>query len=990
MLLALSHAHTHFLVLPRERRSEQHREENLLGSADDERSLCQSVQLPVSKPTLLHTPPPLLLHRYGKLNPEQGHFNSKPGHIEFLCQQGKLASAVDALSSSQTSLSDDVYFSVLRACNRQKNSHLLQQLHEHLLQHRVDLTGQLGDYLVEMLAECGSIEEALQVLNHPAYCSVSRWNTIMSACNQSRRSEKTLELYSLMQETLVEPDCHTFASLVKACSKLRCLQEGLQVHAEACRKGLAWDVHVSNSLVSMYGKCGNILEAELVFGEMPERNFVSWTSMMLAYVDVNEGEKVLRLYRQMHEENLSPNEYACAIAIQACCILSETSKANSTLSEIVCLEIGLALHCDARRSGVVSNVFLCTKLVHMYGKLGRLTVAESVFISVPLLDSALCNAMLSTYLEHDFGEPVLQLYKHMMSQGVPLDQRASVVTVQACGVLAEKEEAITIEGRPVKAMTADLCQAIYADAQKSGFSSNVFLRTTLLGVYAKCGKVLEADMVFGDFDRPDIVTWAAMIAAYVEQDRGELALKLFRQMQEEGIGVSTKTFVVVIRACAMLGDGRTDMAKKALALEIGVALHADARKKRFDTNVFVGTVLVGLYGICGSTNKAENVFRALPERDSAAWNAMLNAYGDQGYGKRALQLYSMMLKEGISPNLTTYVVVLQACGTLVVKGTLDNGMLLELVLALHDDIRKRGFDSDVYISNTLITIYGNLGCLVEAENAFETLSHRPVVSWNAMFSTYVQLNKGDKALQLYGRMQDAGIAVDNVTLVCILQASGQTGNLRLCKQIHFSIVSAGYELDPCLSTTLIHAYANCGSMLDAQIAFDMICGHDVVPWNVCLAGYAGEGNYKASIEMLKQMQFAGAKPDAVTLTSVLSACSHGGLVSQGLEYFESLCKASDVHPDQRHFSSITDLLGRAGDLDTLDSILKKLPMHVDVSIWLSLLGACCVHGNVELGKQAFNHALHLKSEEANAFVMMSNLFSDFGLDESTDEDEVCE
>eukprot|EP00250_Pteridium_aquilinum_P020501 c24836_g3_i1 orf=3-833(-) len=277
--------------------------------------------------------------------------------------------------------------------------------------------------------------------------------------------------------------------------------------------------------------------------------------------------------------------------------------------------------------------------------------------------------------------------------------------------------------------------------------------------------------------------------------------------------------MVAIQACATLGAKLEGTARKERPLEIGEALHADARKKGLDSNVFVGTALVGMYGMCGDIVKAENVFSTLPQRDLVAWNAMLTAYVEQGHGDKALQVYRNMLEEGIIPDQKTYVIALQACGILGEKEAVktfgsDNPVkttVMNLTSALHDDVQKRGFASDVFIGNTLITVYGNYGTFEEAENVFGALSHYQIVSWNAMLSAYVQHSQGERALQLYSRMQDEGTAVNDITLVCILQACSQTGNLNLCKQLHFSIVSAGYELNPSLASALIHAYGNCAS-----------------------------------------------------------------------------------------------------------------------------------------------------------------------------------
>lgn len=939
------------------------------------REKCIDPKRSVGSPLAYHSPS--LRHCHGRLELTPTR-NASPASIITLCEQGKLPAALDALSLLLISPSDEIYVIILKACNRFRDAHLVRRFQGYLLQHDVDLTGSLGNSLVETLARCGCIEEAFQVFYHVHQCSVSTCTALMSACNKCKQSERTLELYVMMQKDGIEPNNHAYVSLFKACSALHTLHKGKQLHEEAKAKGVTLDIYVNNSLINMYGKCGDIVEAEHVFDAMPERSLTSWTSMLSAYVDTGQGEKALQLYRFMLAANISPNQHTFAVAIQACCILLDKRKTSGIPLKSLCLEIGQALHADARQTRFISNVFVSTTLVHMYGKLGKIQEAENIFFSVSQLDSILCNAMLYAYVEQGQGELALQLFRHMLWQGVFPDQKTFVLAVQACGVLAESEESIVVDGHSVKVKSFEICQALHDDAQKRGFSSNVFLRTTFLGVYAKCGIIEEAEKIFAEFDRPDVVSWTAMMSAYVEQGNEETALRLFRQMQEEGVCANTQTFVVVIQACASLGDKAEDPAGWELPFEIGIALHADAKKKGLESNVFLNTALLSMYGMCGSTRNAEIVFGTMPHRDLVAWNAMIKAYVGQDE-ENAFQMYSKMLQEGIVPNEKTFVSVLQACNTLLEKEEVD--YMLNLVFALHDDVRKMGLTSDVFIGNTLVTVYGIMGYLEEAEKAFYALSHYQIVSWNAMLSAYVQHGQGEKALQLYSSMQFKGTTVNDITLVCILQACIQTGHLELCKQMHFSIVSTGNELNPSLASTLMRAYGNCGSMLDAQAVFDALPLPDVVTWNVCLSGYAGEGNYEASMQILNGMQVSRVKPDAVTFTSVLAACSHGGFLSQGLWYFEFFCKDLEILPDLRHFSSIIDLLGRAGDLNCLETVLKRSPMRADLNYWLPLLGACCLHGNIELAKQAFTLALSLNTDDASAFIIMSNMYADFALQE---------
>ena len=183
------------------------------------------------------------------------------------------------------------------------------------------------------------------------------------------------------------------------------------------------------------------------------------------------------------------------------------------------------------------------------------------------------------------------------------------------------------------------------------------------------------------------------------------------------------------------------------------------------------------------------------------------------------------------------------------------------------------------------------------------------------------------------------------------------------------------EGDRLLGSSLLDMYAKYGMLEKAQEVFDELSEQDIVSWNACIAGYAGDGNYEESMRLLDEMDREGIEPDGVTLASVLSACSHGGLVARGVKHFEELCKRFNIIPDLKHYSTIIDLLGRAGDLKMLEGMLGRIPLEADLSIWLPLLGACRMHGNKDLGKHAFANAIDLKPTQAGAYIIMSNIFA---------------
>ncbi|KAI5067594.1 hypothetical protein GOP47_0018122 [Adiantum capillus-veneris] len=323
--------------------------------------------------------------------------------IQALCQQGKLDCALQSLLVRNRICSTrDVYVCLLRTCILQQALLQAMQIHAHLLHHKADLRGVVGDYLVVTLAKCGGIELARQVSASLPRRTVFSWTSMISAYTDAGLAHEALNMYQLMLDDGVEPDHYTFVSLLKACGSIPDLEQGKLLHHEAQRMGFASDVFVGNTLVSMYGKCGDVLKAESVFIALSVHDEVACNAMLSVYVEHGCTSKVLQLYRQMQDQGIGGNELTFGITIQACHALAEELDASEYIKEMA-LEVGRALHHDARKMGVDTSAFVVNMLVSLYGKCGMVPEAEAVFSMLSTRDPQFWTIMLSVYVEQCQG-----------------------------------------------------------------------------------------------------------------------------------------------------------------------------------------------------------------------------------------------------------------------------------------------------------------------------------------------------------------------------------------------------------------------------------------------------------------------------------------------------------------------------------------------------------------------------------------------------------
>eukprot|EP01018_Ginkgo_biloba_P004748 Gb_35530 [translate_table: standard] len=409
---------------------------------------------------------------------------------------------------------------------------------------------------------------------------------------------------------------------------------------------------------------------------------------------------------------------------------------------------------------------------------------------------------------------------------------------------------------------------IHSRMLRSGLDQNTILATKLTSMYAMFGSINSARLVFDKIYIRDVVLWNGMIRGYVRNGLYEEALALYSQMQLARVPPYEFTLPCVLNACAGLAS-----------LREGKAIHDHIVRFGFESDFFVGAALIDMYAKCGSVEDARQVFDKMFTRDVVSWNAMIAGYSQNGQRNEALKLFRQMLLEEVAPTSVTMVSVILECTHL---GDLKQAKWI------HDYVIRNGFASDVYVGNSLIAMYAKCGSVDFVRHLFDKMSERNVVSWNAMIAAYAQNGDANGALALFNKMQLVAMEPDAATLVCVRPACALLAALQYGKWIHSYIIRSGFEADVSVVNSLIDMYAKCGSVEIARRLFDRMSERDVISWNAMIAGYGLHGLGDDALALFSQMQWTGIKPHDVTFITILSACSHAGLVNEGWQYFECM------------------------------------------------------------------------------------------------------
>ncbi|KAH8944737.1 hypothetical protein BDL97_12G000400 [Sphagnum fallax] len=552
------------------------------------------------------------------------------------------------------------------------------------------------------------------------------------------------------------------------------------------------------------------------------------------------------------------------------------------------------------------------------------------------------NQKLSKYVKDGQLEKAMQLFQQMQQEGTTPDKFTFIQAIKACARLGALQD-----GR-----------LVHQQLIQSGCESDVFVGSSLVDMYVKCGSIEDARRVFNKMPSRNVVTWSAMIFGHVKCGQGQKALELFRQMQHEGVQPNSVTFVGVLNACASI-----------IALNKGRCVHLQIIQSGLKSNVFVGNSLIDMYAKCGSLEDACRVFNKMPSRNVVTWNAMIKGHVKCGQGQKALKLFQQMQQEGVQPNYVTFVVVLNACASVI---ALEEGR------RVHQQIIQSGLESDVFVGSSLVDMYAKCGSIEDACRVFHKMPSRNVVTWTAMVLGHVKCGHEQKALELFQQMQQEGVQPNHVTFVGVLNACASVIALEEGRRVHQQIIQSGLESDVFVGSSLVDMYAKCGSIEDACRVFNKMPSRNVVTWTAMLGGCAMHGHGREALRHFEQMCDEGVQPNDITFVCVLSACSHAGLVDEGMCLYASMIRDYMIPAKLEHYTCMVDLLGRAGHLQEAENMIMAMPCKPQAASWRALLGACRIHGNVGMAERVAKQILEMEPENAAVYVLLSNIYAAAG------------
>ncbi|GAB2267880.1 hypothetical protein Dimus_002856 [Dionaea muscipula] len=657
-------------------------------------------------------------------------------------------------------------------------------------------------------------------------------------------------------------------------------------------------IHVNLELKELV-KTGRLKDARELFDKMPQRDEISWTTLISGYAKATDYREALGLFRVMRRDSsMRMDPFVLGSVLKACGLDNN-------------LNFGEVVHGSSVKTGLSNSVYVGSALLDMYTKTGNISVSCRVFDEMPERNVVSWTAMIAGLVNSGYAYEGLMYFSEMWRSKLHCDSYTFSSALKGCYYLSDLDH-----GREIHAQTI-----------KKGFDSVSFIANTLISMYNNCGKFDSGFHLFRNMRKPDVVSWTTIITTFVRAGELENAIQEFLRMRESSVSPNEYTLASVISCCANMG-----------VLSWGEQLHGYLLRLGLGHSPSVANSIMDLYSKCGELRTASLIFNAMTYRDIVSWSTIISGFAQGEYDEEAFKYLSWMRKEGTDPNEFTLASMLSVCGNVAifVEGR-----------QLHAHVQKAGLENESMVHSALINMYCKCGSLKEASKVFKSSSHNDIVSWTAMINGYAEHGRSQEAIELFQKMPQAGWKPDSVTFMGVLTACSHAGLVEL-GFYYFDSMASQYHITPSKEHygCMIDLLCRAGRLAEAE---DMINTmphewNDVV-WSTLLRACAVFGNVecgrRAADKILElNPNCAGTH---ITLANIYSlkgkwreaADIRKLMRSKGLEkergsswikvkdQVASFVSRDKTHPECESVYAVLDLLvsGTDATLDDVDTLL---------------------------------------------------------------------
>ncbi|KAE8646313.1 pentatricopeptide repeat-containing protein At2g03880, mitochondrial isoform X1 [Cucumis sativus] len=583
------------------------------------------------------------------------------------------------------------------------------------------------------------------------------------------------------------------------------------------------------------------------------------------------------------------------------------------------LGVAKAIHGLIVKDVINPDSHLWVSLVNVYAKCRYSAYARLVLAKMPDRDVVSWTALIQGLVAEGFANDSIYLFQEMQNEGIMPNEFTLATGLKACSLC----------------MALDLGKQMHAQAFKLGLLLDLFVGSALVDLYAKCGEIELASKMFIGMPEQNDVTWNVLLNGYAQRGDVTGVLKLFCSMMELDVKCNEFTLTTVLKGCA-----------NSKNLKQGQVIHSLIIKCGYEGNEFIGCGLVDMYSKCGLAIDAIGVFKTIKKPDIVVWSALITCLDQQGQSEESIKLFHLMRLGDTLPNQYTICSLLSAATN---TGNLQYGQ------SIHACVWKYGFETDVAVSNALVTMYMKNGCVHDGTKLYESMVDRDLISWNAYLSGLHDCGMYDRPLTIFYHMLEEGFIPNMYTFISILGSCSCLFDVHYGRQVHAHIIKNQLDDNNFVCTALIDMYAKCMYLEDADVAFNRLSVRDLFTWTVIITNYAQTNQGEKALNYFRQMQQEGVKPNEFTLAGCLSGCSSLASLEGGQQLHSMVFKSGHVS-DMFVGSALVDMYAKCGCMEEAEALFEAL-IRRDTIAWNTIICGYAQNGQGNKALTAFRMML---------------------------------
>ncbi|KAJ4757091.1 Pentatricopeptide repeat-containing protein [Rhynchospora pubera] len=592
------------------------------------------------------------------------------------------------------------------------------------------------------------------------------------------------------------------------------------------------------------------------------------------------------------------------------------------------------------------RLFAHNLLLHLSCKCRFVSTAHQLFDTMPQRDSITWTPLCSRYgySQVDFNDTSLHASRDEGNAGVLLDRHTYARAIAVCA----------------KSQHLNHGRIIHGLAVVNGLINSPFVVNCLMDMYLKCGMIDDVRLVFDQAKERDKTSWNSLISAYAKVGWPHVAVDVLGWMHRYGVRLTYSALSTVVKACNSLH-----------CEEISRMIHGCVVKIGLDLDMYVGSALVDLYAKNAGLEEAIEIFKNIPSPNLVAFNALIAGFcrlgneANNGIKVEALKLYRKMLRRRIQPSKCTYKSVLEACSLTY---------QIEFGRQVHAHVVVNGLEKDGYIACALISLYSKSGIISGCLKCFDLVSKKNIFVWGRMVNAYIRNGHLKKALELFKEILSLKLHPDSFILSSLVNGCLSMGLILIGKEIHAYMVKSGFDGFTVCCNSLISIYSTVGDIENAIRVFKEIDRIDDSSCCSMILGYGVNGDGREALELFKEMENHGVIMGTTVFLAILTACSHCGLVEEGIRFYETMINCYGLSPDVNHVACIVGLLGRTGKLMEAEEFILVSGFKSNPLVWHTLFQACWLNRDKERSLKAGERLIELEPLNASSYIILYNIY----------------